>query len=840
MALLKISDRLAKLPLINRFIAKAQVITKDNYPVQIVAEFKDKNRKDNQDWRDALTSADDPTNPNWSALQDFYDYVIVDSHTHSLIELRKAATLSKRFMVVDAVTGEEQPEKTALLQTEWFYNFLSEILDARSRGYTVAQLVNPAMMKFDYIPRRNVAIQKNFVRLAVGDDKGIKLDEPAIAPYIITVTDNYQYGYMNDLIPLIMWKLNAMMSWAEATEKWGIPPIIATTNKSDGKSIKLLQDMLKNAGESLTTILPEGSNVMPMTNSEKVDPQKMFDGLIERCNTEISKRIIGGTMISDNGSSHSQSKVHQENFDEKIVESDSRKCEFVATGQLLPMMARFGYPFTETDKLVFDRSTKLTPKEKADIFEIVSKEYEVDEEWVKKNLQIPITGKKATSPFKQASNSLVAALGACGIQLPNYTTISCGHKHNIIATGLFDDTLLMDLADALMNNVWNSENTLVNEALKAIETSSILRKALFESWSDRIKIGYDAPDHRCLAAMEYNLMNFSLAKTKADVLTLNQLLIDKDKNNIRSFRDFKTLAEPYIKKTNKDYLQTEYSHAVAVGQNSSRYFQFKKEEDILTQYVQWQTVGDSHVRASHAAMNGKIFDLKEKGGLTILPPKDWGCRCELVQYLGKPPKDLLYTNAQGLQTLNIERGSKWDINRADAEQVFTANEMYVKESQIAAEVNDLSFKDFKLKPYNEIKSNYKNLRLDTTINKDNVADLFKADVANNRMGFEDYISRKITLSKKVFDAHTTASKYIAEGRHQLFPFVADVLNEPDEIYMFKRGKDNYQSNYIKFYNNKALVVNTRLGTNGLEINTWFEMKVEADVRKGLLIKNKKS
>jgi SPP1 gp7 family putative phage head morphogenesis protein len=840
MQFIKISDKIANLPIIKNFVSKLPNKGSNNFNqmhIQVVQEMVDKNRKDNKDWRDAIQSADDSDNPNWSLLQDFFDYLLVDAHTHSLIELRNAATLSSRFYVYNATTNEEQPLKTAILQSEWFYNFLTEVLLSQARGYTVGQLINPATMTFDYIPRRNVVIQKKFVRLSVGSDNGVSLLDEQLAKYIIIVKSNYIYGYMNDVVPLILWKLNALMSWAEATEKYGIPPLIATTNKSDDKSLATIQAMLKNAGESLSSVLPEGTKVEVMQNAEKIDPQKMFDSLIERCNTEISKRIVGGSMISDNGSSRSQSEVHQSNFDEKIAESDKRKCEFVVNGQLIPMMAHLG--FNGNDRFAFDRSQKLSPKEVVDMLDKILNHYDVDEDWIKKNTQIPITTKKEVSPFNKASSTMVALLEANGVQLPNYKHSTCGHANQVTADALFDDARLMELADALINNVWNSEDTLVNLILKSIETNTILKNAFLNGFKDRLKFDYDAPATACLANMEYNIMDFSLAKSKADVLMLNQLLIDKEKNNIRTFNDFKQAAQPYIKKTNTDYLRTEYNHTIAVGQNASAYLKFKAEEDTITQFVQWQTVGDSKVRAEHAALNGRIFDLKEQGGLTIVPPKEWGCRCELVQYLGNPPKELLTTNDNGLNILGIKKGSKWDINRADAQQVFTANEMYVKASEIAVEVNGISFADYKLKAFNEIKSNYNTITLDSSITKENVNKLFKANLSNKRMGFEDYFNRKISLSKKVFDAHTTAEKYLKEERHKMFPLIQDVLKNPDEVYWFKRGLSNYQANYIKFFKNKTIVVNTRIETGGLQINTWYEMKNEKDVRSGILIHKKK-
>lgn len=845
MAFIKISERIAQFPIIKNFVSKTNSLSSvptNQVHIQVVQEMVDKNRKDNKDWRDSIRAADDSDNPNWSLLQDFFDYLLVDAHTHSLIELRNAATLSNRFYVYNAITNEEQPQKTAVLQSEWFYNFLTEVLLSQARGFTVAQLINPANMTFDYIPRRNIVIQKNFVRLSVGSEIGVSLLDEQLAKYIITVKSNYIYGYMNDIVPLILWKLNALMSWAEATEKYGIPPLIATTNKSDDKSLATIQAMLKNAGESLSSVLPEGTKVEVMQNSEKIDPQKMFDSLIERCNTEISKRIVGGSMISDNGSSRSQSEVHQSNFDEKIAESDKRKCEFVVNGQLIPMMAHLG--FTENDRFAFDRSQKLSPKEVVDMLDKLLNHYDVDEDWIKKNTQIPITNKKEVSPFSKASNTMVAVLEASGVQLPIYKHSTCGYAHHVSADAVFDDTRLMELADALMNNVWNSEDTLVNLILKSIETNSILKNAFLNGFKDRLKFDYDAPATSCLANMEYNIMDFSLAKSKADVLFLNQLLIDKEKNNIRSFNDFKQLAQPYLKKTNTDYLRTEYNHTIAVGQNASAYLKFKAEEDTVTQYVQWQTVGDANVRASHAALDGKIFDLKEQGGLSILPPKEWGCRCELVQYLGNPPKELLTSNRNGLSILRIEKGSKWDVNRADAKQVFTANEMYVKENQLSGVNDGMTFKEYGLKPISKMQ-NLNEINLDKTITEANAKELFKPIEGKSFMGFEDYLGRKLQLSKSSFDKHTKGHyTNTSELRHQLFPFIEDVLKNADEVYFYKyRGQKNYyQTNYIKHYKGRSVVVNTQIGDDGVVINTWYNLKQdEKIIRSGFLIhQNKKS
>lgn len=839
---IKVPNWVANLPFVKAATTpkKTQKVPADMVGVAIVQENAHKNRKDIEDWRNAIMAADNLESPKWLLIQDLYDYIMVDANTHSLIELRKAATLSTRAYIYDAVSGEELPEKTALLQTEWFYNFLGNLLDAPLRGCMAAQLINPVTMKFFYIPQRNLAPNKNLLRLKADDDKCLKIEE---IPNIIFTKDNYQYGYLNDVVPLILWKLNVLMSWAEATEKYGIPPLIATTTKSLDKDVTRIQNMLKQAGESLSAVLPEGTKVEVMKDYDKIDPEKMFGGLLKVCDDAIAKRIVGGTMINADGSSRSQSEVHQGNFDSKIIEADKRKCEFVVNGQLLPLMRLYGYQFGDNDKMAFDRKQAIDYKAKGEMLKIVLEHYEVNEDWIRKDLQIPITKPKQKyidENFKKASMVWAAALEAKGITLPKYSTTNCC---STITADAIDNELLNELAELLINEVFESKNTTITSLLMAIQTQTNLTKGLFDGWGKkRLTLNYDTPDVGCLSSMEYNLMEFSLTKSQADVLALNELLIDTKTQNKRPFTEFKALAQKHLNTTNSRHLLTEYNHAVAVGQNSRAYLQFKQEEDTVTRYVQWQTAGDTHVRPEHAKLNGIVFDLKEPGGLTIVPPKDWGCRCELVQYLGKPPKEKLYTNAQGLQALDIAKGSKWDINRADARQVFAANEMYLKKAGLVDNKLKASYKVYGLEKRSEM-SNLPKITLDDSITEANVAELFKAEPNKDFMGFTDYLGRKLILPKSTFTKHTKG--YYTnnqEQRHQLFPLIEDVLSNPDEVYFdeYDQSKSPYQTKYIKHYNDRSITVAASIINKKVTIFSWYNLKgSEEKQRKGYLIFNKK-
>lgn len=364
---------------------------------QLITEFQDRSRSSIIKWREALQAAEDPEDPRWSLLQDLYENLMTDGHLMANIQIRKAAVLSTRFYIQDK-NGKENEETTAQLQTEWFYNLMDMMLDAVYNKVTVVELIDPATMTFNLIPRRNICPQLQRVYFEVYGTKYITYTDPAFLKNIIWVNDISKFGLLNDIVPQLIWKRNAQQTWADFAERFGIPMVTAETLETDPKKLDKIDADLKKVGQAMTALLPEGTKITIYDSATKGDPHKIFMEQIKVTNNEMSKRIVGGTMLSEDGSSLSQSEVHERTLDSKIAEADRRMLEFTITAKVMPMLRNWGLKFADGDRFVFDRTESLTLTDQWTIVKGILEGHDVDSEWLSRNFNVPIIGKKQTTP----------------------------------------------------------------------------------------------------------------------------------------------------------------------------------------------------------------------------------------------------------------------------------------------------------------------------------------------------------------------------------------------------------------------------------------------------------
>ena len=360
--------------------------------VKIAQEFQDRSRKNIQTWRNAITSAENPENPRWYIMQDVIDDLMVDAHLASVIDVRKAATLNNRFYVRDKTTKETLEEQTEFLNKQWFYEFLEHALDSIPRKYTVFQFFRlNDTVTFGMIPRRNICPQNGRMYLEVSGDSFI---EYRTQPNVIEIMHSSKFGLINDVIPNVIWKRNALQSYAEFTEKYSKPLITATTNNRS--EVDRIQKSLTNLGDGMTGVLPHGTTITIHDLANAGNPEKTYIENAKFQDNQVSKRIIGSTTIVDEGANRSQTQVHITTLDDKIAQADKRNMIFCVNDQLFPVLQNLGFNFDPAKhEFVFDETENMTLTEQWKIVdEAMNQGFEMDMEELKKTYNLPITGKK--------------------------------------------------------------------------------------------------------------------------------------------------------------------------------------------------------------------------------------------------------------------------------------------------------------------------------------------------------------------------------------------------------------------------------------------------------------
>ncbi len=368
--------------------------------MKIINSFADRSRKDIDKWRTAILVAENQEKPRRNVLQDLYKDLKTDGHFKAQIRMRKYATLNTEFGIVDK-NGKPNEEATLLVNQKWFFQFLAYALDAVVYGHTLIEFQEfiDYKIKIDLVPRRNVVPELKQLIPDLGNDDFIDYSSDDFKDWIIEIEDDEDnFGIMNDIVPNLIWKRNVAQSWAEFCEKFGMPMITAHTNTRDSKEIDKIEFMLQQLGEAATGVFPTGTTV-DIKEASRTDAYQTYDNFIKFNKEEISVAIVGGTMLTNDGSSRSQSEVHERNLDKKIAKADKRFVTFLVNDVLLPLLVNQGYSFIkEDDKFQFNLSHGLALDKFWKITQGIMKDFEVDEEWLGKTFHVTIAGKKKSNP----------------------------------------------------------------------------------------------------------------------------------------------------------------------------------------------------------------------------------------------------------------------------------------------------------------------------------------------------------------------------------------------------------------------------------------------------------
>lgn len=359
-------------------------------------------KQDLKKWKTAVTAATDPEAPDYSLLIELYQNLMLDSHLMSVLESRILKVQQSNFKLADK-SGKENEELTMLFEGDWFFDWIRFALMVQYDGPALVEMWETTeegfLKKVSKIPTQNVSFIKKLILKEPGASTGENYAEGVYEPYYMQIGDHKNIGILADMAPVILAKKLAIGSWLDFIEKFGVPPRWVTTDRQDTTRRNELFNMMLAMISNQVAVLT-GNEKIEIANTPNTDAYQVFDSMIERMNSEISKRIMGATGTTDEKAYVGSAKVHQEVANDRH-ESDKVFIKNLINDELIPRLIKISSAYAPLANYTFmwDYTEEMSA---ADIIESVAKlssDFEFDIEELKKLTGLPITGvKRAAEP----------------------------------------------------------------------------------------------------------------------------------------------------------------------------------------------------------------------------------------------------------------------------------------------------------------------------------------------------------------------------------------------------------------------------------------------------------
>lgn len=379
-------------------IKKAQKLT-----AKLVNKYDGLKENDIRDWRNAHAAALDSEKPIRYDLYTIYRDTLLDDHLKSVIKVRLEKVLKNEFQIVNDKDGSIDVEATNYLKRRWFWQFMTYAWNANLYGYTLIQFgdIIKTDKGFEFkdveeVDRRFLRPEKNQFVLEPYDESGFPYDKGNIANWLLEVGDKKDLGLLLEATPLAISKKYMGIFWDEFGEMFAAPIRVGKTNINNNDERSKVADMLEQMGRNAWGVFDTNTDI-EIIETQKKDAYMVYDKRIERLEKGMSKLVVGNTMTTDDGSSHSQSQVHLE-ITEDIVDSDKRELMFTINEELIPFLIMHGYPL-QGKSFKWDDREYLNLKDQADVDKWLLEYFDIDVDYFKSKYNSSIIDYK-----KQTSN----------------------------------------------------------------------------------------------------------------------------------------------------------------------------------------------------------------------------------------------------------------------------------------------------------------------------------------------------------------------------------------------------------------------------------------------------
>ncbi|AJA67330.1 Protein of unknown function DUF935 [Myroides sp. A21] len=371
----------------------------DSYSNQVQYQAESLMAKSLDDWRTAILMATDPDTPDKSELASLYRTLWLDDHLASTVDSRILFCQRSPFKMVNDA-GNENKDITWFFERTWFEEFIRLTLMSRFEGTKVIEIweldSNGELMEVEEIPMQYVNTKKGIILKSPGDQTGWDFRTGKMADYYIQVGKDKSLGMLADMTPNLLAKKLGVGSWLDYLEKYGVGNLFITTDREDDARLRELAEAAANYRAS-GYMVGRGNEKFEIKGTEGGNPQN-FDLFLERIDNGTSKRILGGSGLTDAkayvGSTEIQFKLAKDRF-----ESDKLLLKNVINQHLIPRLIKLSPVYAPLKGYYFDwdNTKSQNPTEIKEMISALAPHFELDTEEVSQKTGFKILNQKSTN-----------------------------------------------------------------------------------------------------------------------------------------------------------------------------------------------------------------------------------------------------------------------------------------------------------------------------------------------------------------------------------------------------------------------------------------------------------
>src|ERR1043165_187601 len=345
-------------------------------------------RRSSQDidsWRNAIKSAESTFFPRRTLLYDLYSEVLLDGHLSAVIEKRKLSVINTPLHF--EADGKMNTEITSMISTENFLSLLDDILESKIFGHSLIELsFENGTLSPTLIPRKHVVPERGIIIKRQSDSEGFNYREFPFTNYLLEVGEKDSLGLLMKAAQYVIYKRGGFGDWAQYCELFGMPFRVAKYDGYDEKTRTDLESALKAAGSAAYIVIPKEADLNFIQNNTQ-GSAILYDMLVDSCNKEMSKLILGQTMTTEASGAYAQAKVHQE-VEMEIHYGDKLFVKNILNDKLIPLLRIHGFDVGK-GKFVFQEKENIDKKTRLEMDLKLAEKIKIDDSYFYETYNIP-------------------------------------------------------------------------------------------------------------------------------------------------------------------------------------------------------------------------------------------------------------------------------------------------------------------------------------------------------------------------------------------------------------------------------------------------------------------